>query len=25
LRYFVIGDIGAQDIERLSKLLRDAA
>jgi anti-sigma factor RsiW len=25
LRYFVVGDVGAQDIERLSKLLRDAA
>ena len=25
LRYFVIGDVGAQDVERLSKLLRDAA
>ncbi|HXJ86524.1 MAG TPA: anti-sigma factor [Candidatus Binatia bacterium] len=25
LRYFVIGDVGARDIERLSKLLRDAA
>jgi anti-sigma factor RsiW len=24
LRYFVVGDVGAQDIERLSKLLRDA-
>jgi anti-sigma factor RsiW len=24
LRYFVIGDVGAQDIERLSTLLRDA-
>jgi anti-sigma factor RsiW len=24
LRYFVVGDIGAQDIESLSKLLRDA-
>jgi len=24
LRYFVVGDVGTQDIERLSKLLRDA-
>ena len=24
LRYFVVGDVGAQDIERLSRLLRDA-
>jgi anti-sigma factor RsiW len=24
LRYFVVGDVGAQDIENLSKLLRDA-
>lgn len=24
LRFFVVGDVGAQDIERLSKLLRDA-
>jgi anti-sigma factor RsiW len=24
LRYFVVGDVGAQDIERLTKLLRDA-
>ena len=24
LRYFVVGDVGAQDIERFSKLLRDA-
>jgi anti-sigma factor RsiW len=24
LRYFVVGDVGAQDVERLSKLLRDA-
>jgi anti-sigma factor RsiW len=24
LRYFVVGDVGAQDIESLSKLLRDA-
>ena len=24
LRYFVVGDVGAQDIESLSKLLREA-
>ena len=24
LRYFVVGDVGAEDIQALSKLLRDA-